>query len=199
MSLARSPCPLYPQVGMFPRVKASGVGHSWFKEMFCEAGGRAWRAWCMLVGHTAHCTPESVHATPPSCLASHVARLCCRHVSEGPTPHTPMPRRLRQRLSVPEYRDDGAAAHAGHVRGEEAACGPVQQGRRGTRLPATALCAIHCTPHMLRCQPTCRMTSPVDPKTWCGKTAPASFPIQVDELAHTVTGEQGWALTAGRV
>lgn len=27
------------QVGMFPRVKASGVGHSWFKEMFCEKEG----------------------------------------------------------------------------------------------------------------------------------------------------------------
>ena len=36
------PPPLRPQVGMFPRVKASGVGHSWFKEMFCESQGACW-------------------------------------------------------------------------------------------------------------------------------------------------------------
>ena len=35
------PPPLSPQVGMYPRVKASGVGHSWFKAMFCERGGTA--------------------------------------------------------------------------------------------------------------------------------------------------------------
>ncbi len=39
LPLAHPSGPLHPQVGMFPRVKASGVGHSWFKEMFCEAGG----------------------------------------------------------------------------------------------------------------------------------------------------------------
>ncbi|KAI7844538.1 hypothetical protein COHA_001896 [Chlorella ohadii] len=78
-------------VGMFPRVKASGVGHSWFKEMFC-AGNDS----------------------------------------------------------------------------------------RSLNVVMTEL------------QPTLdMMTSPVDPKTWRGKTVPASFPIQVDELAQTVTVAAG--------
>lgn len=84
------------------------------------------------------------------------------------------------------------------MRGEDPAWGPVQQGGRGVSLTAAGVQPT--APHARRsAKPRCRMTSPVDPKTWRGKTVPASFPIQVDELAQTVTGEQGWALTAGRV
>lgn len=34
----------------------------------------------------------------------------------------------------------------------------------------------------------------MDPKNWRGKTVPASFPIQVDELEQTVRGEAGRGL-----
>ena len=40
------------QVGMFPRVKASGVGHSWFKDMFCEDGGGNAKGGWLHGGHT---------------------------------------------------------------------------------------------------------------------------------------------------